>query len=65
MELGRRRLLAAGRADLAAKVVHTALTEGDGAGFDITSYLADGRRKFVEMKITTGPKDTDFLIPTR
>jgi Domain of unknown function (DUF3883) len=61
MERERRRLLAAGRADLAGKVVHTALTEGDGVGFDITSYFADGRIKFVEVKTTTGPKDTDFL----
>jgi hypothetical protein len=62
MERERSRLIAAGRADLAEKVVHTALTEGDGAGFDISSYDPDGRPKFVEVKTTTGPKDTDFLI---
>jgi Domain of unknown function (DUF3883) len=62
MERERRRLLAAGHADLAGKVVHTALAEGDGAGFDIALCFADGRTKFVEVKTTTGPKDTDFLI---
>jgi Domain of unknown function (DUF3883) len=62
MERERRRLLAAGRADLAGKVAHTVQTEGDGAGLDITSYFADGRTKFVEVKTTTGPKDTDFII---
>jgi Domain of unknown function (DUF3883) len=62
MERERRRLVAIGRAHLAGKVVPTALTEGDGAGFDITSYFADGRTKFVEVKTTTAPKDTDFLI---
>ena len=46
----------------AEKVVHTAKVEGDGAGFDIHSFFPDGRPKFVEVKTTTGPKDTDFLI---
>jgi Domain of unknown function (DUF3883)/Domain of unknown function (DUF3427) len=58
----RRSLIAAGRRDLAEKVVHTAKIEGDGAGFDIRSFFADGRPKYVEVKTTTGPKDTDFLI---
>jgi uncharacterized protein DUF3883 len=43
-------------------VVHTAKLEGDGAGFDIRSFFPDGRLRFVEVKTTTGPKDTDFLI---
>lgn len=58
----RRRLLEAGRGDLADRVVHTAKVEGDGTGFDICSFFLDGRPKFVEVKTTTGPKDTDFLI---
>ena len=62
LERERRRLIAAGRSDLAEKVVHTAKVEGDGAGFDIHSFFPDGRPKFVEVKTTTGPKDTDFLI---
>ena len=62
LERERRRLIAAGCSDLAEKVVHTAKVEGDGAGFDIHSFFPDGRPKFVEVKTTTGPKDTDFLI---
>jgi len=61
-ERERRRLLEAGRGDLAEQVVHTAKVEGDGTGFDIHSFFPDGRPKFVEVKTTTGPKDTDFLI---
>jgi hypothetical protein len=62
LEHERRRLLEAGRGDLADRVVHTAKVEGDGSGFDILSFFPDGRPKFVEVKTTTGPKDTDFLI---
>ena len=58
----RQTLAAAGRADLADLVVHTSVMEGDGAGFDIQSWTCDGRRKFVEVKTTTGPKETDFFI---
>lgn len=47
---------------LAEKVLHTAKIGGDGAGFDIRSFFPDGRLKFIEVKTTTGPKDTDFLI---
>lgn len=62
LERERHRLIDADRADLAAMVIHTAKVEGDGAGFDIMSFFSDGRKKFIEVKTTTGPKDTDFLI---
>jgi hypothetical protein len=64
MERERRRLLAAGRADLAEKVVHRANRGGRRRVRHrlVASYFADGRTKFVEVKTTTGPKDTDFLI---
>jgi hypothetical protein len=52
----------AGRADLAAKVSHTSVVEGDGAGYDIRSFFPDGRPKYIEVKTTTGPKNADFLI---
>ena len=55
-------LIAAGRFDLAGTVVHTSVVEGDGAGFDIQSWFLNEQRKFIEVKTTTGPKDTDFLI---
>ena len=55
-------LTAAGRPELAEQVIHTAIVEGDGAGFDIASFLPDGSRKYVEVKTTTGPKEADFFI---
>jgi hypothetical protein len=60
LEREKRRLVAAGRTDLAAAVLHTATVEGDGAGFDIRSFFLDGRPRFIEVKTTTGPKDTDY-----
>lgn len=62
LERERRLLLAAGRADLADQVVHTSVIHGDGAGYDIASFFADGTPKFIEVKTTTGPKNSDFLI---
>lgn len=58
----RSRLVAANRQDLADKVFHTSVVMGDGAGYDIASFFADGRPKFIEVKTTTGPKSSDFLI---
>jgi hypothetical protein len=58
----RARLVAAERPDLAEKVVHTSVVLGDGAGYDIDSFFADGRAKYIEVKTTTGPKTSDFLI---
>jgi hypothetical protein len=57
-----RRLVAAGRPDLASAIIHTSVIEGDGAGFDIRSFFTDGRPMFIEVKTTTGPKDTDFIV---
>jgi hypothetical protein len=56
------RLAEAGYQDLADRVVHTSVVEGDGAGYDIRSYFTDGRAKFIELKTTTGPKSADFLV---
>ena len=56
------RLKAAGRADLAAKVVHTAVVEGDGAGYDIHSYTEEGHPLYIEVKTTRGTAATDFFM---
>lgn len=55
-------LVDAGRQDLADKVVHVAVVEGDGAGYDVRSYQPDGSEKYVEVKTTQGPKETDFFL---
>ena len=58
----RTRLSNAGRGDLAALVRHVAVEEGDGAGYDVLSYEEDGRQLFVEVKTTTGGKESMFFL---
>jgi len=41
------------RKDLADKVRHVAVEDGDGLGYDILSFFADGREKYIEVKSTT------------
>lgn len=55
-------LIEKGRRDLADKVLHNSVIEGDGAGFDIQSYFLDGKLKFIEVKTTTGNINTPFFI---
>jgi len=56
------RLIARGREDLAARFFHTAAEEGDGAGYDVKSFDVAGNVKYIEVKTTTGPADTDFYV---
>ena len=58
----KRVLIDAGYQDLADKVVHVAVVEGDGAGYDVRSYHTDGSEKYIEVKTTQGPKETDFFL---
>jgi Protein NO VEIN, C-terminal len=46
------RLTAAGRPDLAEKVVHVSVVEGDGAGYDIRSFDESGDIRHLEVKTT-------------
>jgi hypothetical protein len=55
-------LFHAGRKDLSGKVTHVSVVEGDGAGYDIRSYTAEGEVKHIEVKTTNGDIDTDFFI---
>lgn len=50
------------RYDLADKVIHVSVVEGDGAGYDIKSYDDDGNVKFIEVKTTKGSANTSFFI---
>ena len=58
----RARLLAAGRESLAERIEHVAVTEGDGAGFDVRSFEADGRDRLIEVKTTAYGKQTPFFL---
>lgn len=52
----------AGRPDLAKKVHHLSVKEGDGAGYDIRSYFEDGREKYVEVKTTSRDSTEPFMV---
>lgn len=58
----RRGLQAAGREDLSAKVRHVAAELGDGLGYDVLSYDLEGEQKFIEVKTTLGPAESDFFV---
>lgn len=66
LEAEKRKLEDAGRSDLAARVEHVSLTQGDGLGYDIQSFelIGDGdyRPKYIEVKSTTGGKNKPFDI---
>lgn len=55
-------LKAAGRDDLARKVRWVSEEDGDGAGYDISSFAPDGRSRLVEVKTTNGWERTPFCI---
>ncbi len=48
--------------ELAQKVRHVSVVDGDGTGYDILSYRVDGTPSFLEVKTTTGPKTTPFFL---
>lgn len=62
VELERESLKRSGRPDLADGVVWTARDVGDGAGYDVASFRADGSERLIEVKTTNlGPR-TPFYI---
>jgi len=62
MEYESRRLHQAGAKTLAARIDHVSQTKGDGAGYDILSFEADGRERFVEVKTTAYVAETPFFV---
>jgi hypothetical protein len=58
----RERLVAAGQERLAAQVIHTSVTEGDGAGYDILSFEEDSRERLIEVKTTKFAEYTPFYV---
>lgn len=65
LEYEKNKLFNAGRLDLADRVVHTSVVEGDGAGYDICSYEADGSEIHIEVKTTRGDLDVEFYLSSR
>ncbi len=62
LELERQRLQAAGRSDLANKIIHSSVEQGDGLGYDILSWEADGQPRYIEVKTTRRDVRADFVI---
>lgn len=56
------RLIAAERMDLAKQIEWTSDVHGDGAGYDIKSFEADGSDRLIEVKSTKGGPATDFFL---
>ena len=56
------RLIAMGQQRLADKVEHVSQSKGDGLGYDILSFDADGKERFIEVKTTTFGRDTPFFV---
>jgi hypothetical protein len=62
VDLEKRRLAEADRADLARKVRWIAAEDGDGAGYDVLSFNPGGRERLIEVKTTNGAARTPFFL---
>jgi hypothetical protein len=62
LEAERRRLKGAGRSDLAEKVTHVSVVEGDGAGYDIRSFDNGGDIRHLEVKTTRNGAMSGFFV---
>lgn len=62
IEHEKRRLVSEGLLRLANQVVHVAVEEGDGAGYDIRSFDSEGKPMFIEVKTSVSGKLTPFFI---
>jgi hypothetical protein len=62
LDLEREQLVRNGQGDLAKDVRWVAVEDGDGAGYDIRSYRADGSERFIEVKTTNLGVRTPFYI---
>lgn len=59
-EIGR--LRSADRSDLADRVRHVSVLEGDSAGYDIRSFDVDGSERYLEVKTTRGSATAAFFV---
>jgi hypothetical protein len=50
------------RNDLAEKVKHESVERGDGLGYDILSFFADGREKYIEVKTTKSSVSAGYYL---
>lgn len=62
MEYESRRLHAEGAKQYIDQIEHVSDIQGDGLGYDIRSFDADGRERFIEVKTTAYDAETPFFI---
>ncbi|ROQ00457.1 uncharacterized protein DUF3883 [Stella humosa] len=62
LEVEQQRLRAAGRPDLAARVRWVSELDGDGAGYDISSFSNEGQPLRIEVKTTLQNINTPFYL---
>ncbi len=62
VDFERWRLLQKGLGQLADRVEHKSVTEGDGLGYDVLSFEPDGRERFIEVKTTAFSEVTPFFV---
>jgi hypothetical protein len=62
MAYERARLMAEGKDHLADRVEHVSATRGDGMGFDVLSFEANGTDRLIEVKTTSFAKETPFFL---
>jgi hypothetical protein len=65
VDFERRRLIRAGRDDLAKDVRWVADLDGDGFGYDVRSFEPDGAERLLEIKTTCGNERTPFWMTKR
>lgn len=58
----KQRLVDEGRRELADRVEWVSKTRGDGAGYDVASFNADGSTRFIEVKTTNCGKEFPFIL---
>lgn len=56
------RLLKLGLGQLAERVEHVSVSQGDGLGYDVLSFDSTGEKKFVEVKTTAFSQTTPFFV---
>ncbi len=62
VERERRVLDHLGRGDLAERVSHVSVDEGDGLGYDVRSFTPQGRERFLEVKTTVRSLRQPFYV---
>jgi Domain of unknown function (DUF3883) len=65
VDFERHRLAGVGREDLAANVRWVSEVDGDGYGYDVQSFEADGAERLLEVKTTCGNERTPFWLTKR